>query len=78
MDPREVGEAVVRGIRENAGYILSHSELRDELAEHFASIVAASPPPQDIDPGRLFLEDARRSQTAAAMAAVDALTRAEE
>lgn len=78
MDPREAGEAVVRGIRENAGYILSHSEFRDELAEHFASILAASPPPQNIDPGRLFLENARRAQTAAAMAAVDALTQAEE
>jgi len=74
MDPREVGEAVVQGIIENRGYILSHSEFRDELAAHFEDILAACPPPQDIDPGRQMLEDARRNQTAEAMRAVEALS----
>jgi NAD(P)-dependent dehydrogenase (short-subunit alcohol dehydrogenase family) len=74
MDPRDVGEAVVEGIINNRGYILSHGEFRDELAAHFESILAAFPPPQDIDPGRLMLEEARRAQTAAAQRAVDALT----
>lgn len=74
MDPREVGEAVVQGIIENRGYIISHSEFRDELAAHFDEILAACPPPQEIDPGRQMLEDARRSQTAAAMRAVEALS----
>jgi short-subunit dehydrogenase len=74
MDPREVGEMVVEGIIQNRGYIISHSEFRDELTEHFNEILAACPPPQDIDPGRKMLENARRSQTAAAMRAVEALT----
>jgi len=74
MDPRDVGEAVVEGIIANRGYILSHSEFRDELAAHFDDILAACPAPQEIDPGRQMLEDARRSQTVAAMRAVDALT----
>ena len=77
MDPREVGEAVVEGIIDNRGYIISHSEFRDELSEHFESILAACPPAQDIDPGRLMLENARRAQTAAAMEAVVALTRSD-
>ncbi|ARJ04190.1 short-chain type dehydrogenase/reductase [Cnuibacter physcomitrellae] len=74
MDPRDVGEAVVEGIIHNRGYIISHSEFHDELSEHFESILAASPAPQEIDPGRLMLENARRAQTAAAMEAVEALT----
>ena len=32
MDPLEVGAAVVRGIRENQPYILTHGEFRDEVA----------------------------------------------
>jgi NAD(P)-dependent dehydrogenase (short-subunit alcohol dehydrogenase family) len=74
MAPRDVGEAVVEGIIRNRGYIISHAEFRDELAEHFESILAACPSPQEIDPGRLLLEDARRHQTAEAMRAVEALT----
>ena len=74
MDPRAVGEAVVEGIIHNQAYIISHSEFRDELAAHFDTILAACPPPQDIDPGRRMLEDARRRQTAEAMRAVEALT----
>lgn len=74
MDPREVGETVVEGIIHNRGYIISHAEFRDELAAHFESILDECPPPQDIDPGRLMLEEARRAQTAEAMRAVNALS----
>ena len=74
MDPREVGEIVVQGIKENRGYILSHGEFRDELAEHFQAILDGFPEGQKIDPGRLMLENARRQQTAEAMAALEALT----
>ena len=74
MPAREVGEAVVEGIIANRGYILSHAEFRDELAAHFETILAACPPPQSIDPGRLMLEQARRQQTAEAERAVAALT----
>jgi NAD(P)-dependent dehydrogenase (short-subunit alcohol dehydrogenase family) len=74
MAAREVGEAVVEGILHNRGYILSHAEFRDELEAHFSEILASCPPPQDIDPGRLMLEEARRQQTREARKAVDALT----
>ncbi|PRY18314.1 SDR family oxidoreductase [Kineococcus rhizosphaerae] len=74
MHPRELGEIVVRGILDNQANILTHSEFRGELEEHFASVIASFPPPQEIDPGRLMLEEARRAETAAAQRAVDALT----
>ncbi|MFJ6651445.1 SDR family oxidoreductase [Microbacterium sp. NPDC091313] len=74
MDPRDLGESVVDGIVRNAGYIITHSEFRDEIAEHFDAILAESPAPQEIDPGRLMLENARREETAAAMRAVERLT----
>lgn len=67
MDPRDVGEAVVEGILANRGYILSHGEFRDELAEHFEEILASSPAGQAIDPGRFQMEEMRRRQTEAAM-----------
>ena len=43
MDPIEVGRAVVRGIRENLPYILSHGEFRDEIQSLFDEIVNAFP-----------------------------------
>lgn len=77
MDPRDVGEAVVEGIILNKGYILSHAEFGDELAAHFASILAENPAPQEIDPGRLFLENSRRAETEAALRAVQRITAGE-
>jgi NAD(P)-dependent dehydrogenase (short-subunit alcohol dehydrogenase family) len=70
MDPRDVGEIVVQGIIDNRGYILSHGEFRDELAEHFAEILDGFPTNQVIDPGRLMLENARRAETTAAKQAI--------
>lgn len=75
MDPREVGDIVVEGILGNRGYILSHQEFRDELADHFASVVAEFPIGQVIDPGREMLEAMRREQT---RAAEDALARMDD
>lgn len=75
MDPDEIGEIAVQGILNNLGYILSHSEFRDELAEHFAEILGASPADQTIDPGRQMLEAARRAETAAAKQALAELTK---
>ena len=65
MDPLEVGAAVVRGIRENAPYILPHSEFRDEVAGLFDEILAAFPRNQQIHPARLAFEDGRREMTEA-------------
>lgn len=63
MDPMEVGAAVVRGIRENALYILTHSEFRDEVAGLFDDILAAFPGHQQIHPARLAFEEGRRRMT---------------
>jgi NAD(P)-dependent dehydrogenase (short-subunit alcohol dehydrogenase family) len=43
MDPIEVGRAVVRGIRDNLPYILTHGEFRDEVRALFDEIVEAFP-----------------------------------
>lgn len=70
MMPDEIGEIAVQGIIDNRGYILSHGEFRDELAEHFEEILSGSPVGQVIDPGREMLENARRAETAAAKRAL--------
>lgn len=75
MTPDEIGEIAVQGIIDNRGYVLSHGEFHDELAEHFAEILRASPQGQIIDPGREMLENARRAETAAAQQAIAALTK---
>jgi NAD(P)-dependent dehydrogenase (short-subunit alcohol dehydrogenase family) len=60
MDPIEVGRAVVRGIRENLPYILSHGEFRDEIRTLFDEIVNAFPNDQAIPPARAAFERGRR------------------
>jgi NAD(P)-dependent dehydrogenase (short-subunit alcohol dehydrogenase family) len=49
MDPTEVGEKVLRGIRRNDLYILPHAEFGQMLREHFEVILSAmartAPPP---------------------------------
>jgi NAD(P)-dependent dehydrogenase (short-subunit alcohol dehydrogenase family) len=60
MDPIEVGRAVVRGIRENAPYILSHGEFRDEVQVLFDEILAAFPTDQAVPAGRAAFERRRR------------------
>lgn len=44
MDPTEIGEKVLRGIRRNDLYILPHAEFGAMLREHFDEILAAMPP----------------------------------
>ena len=60
MDPIEVGRAVVRGIRENFPYILSHGEFRDEIQMLFNEIVEAFPTDQAVPEGRAEFERGRR------------------
>jgi short-subunit dehydrogenase len=43
MDPRECGERVLRGVRANDLYILTHPEFRDGTAERFDTILASFP-----------------------------------
>src|SRR5262249_23871163 len=43
MDPAEVAEKVIHGIKENELYIFSHPEWRSTLEEHFQRMLAAYP-----------------------------------
>jgi NAD(P)-dependent dehydrogenase (short-subunit alcohol dehydrogenase family) len=70
MDPVEMGERVLRGIRRNDAYILTHGEFKDEVAGLFNDILAAFPSDDNIDPGRLEFENRRRAMTEAAKAQV--------
>lgn len=72
MNPVEVGERVLRGIRQNDPYILTHGEFKDEVRGLFDDIVAAFPndPP---DAGRVAFEDGRRKLTNEARAQAEAL-----
>lgn len=60
MDPIEVGWAVVRGIRQNAPYILTHGEFADEFRCLFDEIVAAVPADQAVPADRAAFERGRR------------------
>lgn len=65
MDPLEVAEAVLQGVRENRLYIFSHPEFRDELREICEEMVAAMPDKVP-DPARLAIEEMRRKRKAEA------------
>jgi NAD(P)-dependent dehydrogenase (short-subunit alcohol dehydrogenase family) len=60
MDPLEVGYAVVRGIRDNAPYIFTHAEFRDEFAALFDELLEALPRDQAIPADRALFEKGRR------------------
>jgi NAD(P)-dependent dehydrogenase (short-subunit alcohol dehydrogenase family) len=60
MDPIEVGRAVVRAIRENAPYILTHGEFRDEIRTLFDEIIDAFPTDQAVPAARAAFERGRR------------------
>ena len=53
MDPLELGEAVLRGIRRNDPYILAHGEFKDEVREIFDEILDLFPPAENVSEGRL-------------------------
>jgi NAD(P)-dependent dehydrogenase (short-subunit alcohol dehydrogenase family) len=60
MDPIEVGRAVVRGIRDNLPYILTHGEFRDEVETLFNEILDAFPTDQAVPEARAAFERGRR------------------
>ena len=60
MDPVEVGRAVVRGIRDNLPYILTHGEFHDEVRALFDEIVEAFPVDQAVPEARAAFERGRR------------------
>ena len=61
MDPVELGAFVVEGIRNNAPYILTHVEFRDELRELYQMLDVAFPRDQEVPPGRGRFEESRRA-----------------
>jgi len=56
MDPLEVGERVLRGIRRNDLYILTHPEYEPGLRERFAAILASFPIEGPPPPARVAAE----------------------
>ena len=67
MEPDEIGEKVVRAIRENRFYVFTHPEHRDELREIFDETIAAFPD-EPVPPDRLAVEEGRRAGKARALA----------
>jgi NAD(P)-dependent dehydrogenase (short-subunit alcohol dehydrogenase family) len=60
MDPDEIGEKVLAGIRRNATYIFSHPEFKDEMQEIFDEVLNSLP--EENAPGqRLAFEQSRRA-----------------
>ena len=68
MNPLEMGDRILRGIRRNDAYILTHGEFKDEVAGLFNDILASFPTDDNIDPGRLEFENRRRAMTQEAKA----------
>ncbi len=68
MPPEEVGEKVLKGIRNNDLFIFPHPEFKDELREIFDEVLAAVPD-GEVDPRRLAFEEGRRQGKARAKAA---------
>jgi NAD(P)-dependent dehydrogenase (short-subunit alcohol dehydrogenase family) len=64
MEPREVAEAALQGVRENRLYIFPHPEFKDEIREICEEMVAAFPD-KAADPARLAIEEMRRKRKAA-------------
>jgi len=59
MTPEEVGEKVLKGIRNNDFFILPHPEFKEEFQESFDEIIAALPD-EPLDPRREVFEEQRR------------------
>ena len=63
MDPREVGERVLQGIRNNELYIFPHGEFKEEVAAYFQRMLDAFPSVENVDPERKAMEDRRAKMT---------------
>jgi hypothetical protein len=67
MDPDEIGEKVVRAIRENRFYVFTHPDHRDELRGIFDEIIGSFPD-EPVPADRLAVEDGRRAGKERALA----------
>ncbi len=72
MDPIEVGEKVLEGIRKNRMYIFSHPEFREELQEWFDRALQ-SLPDEDAPKQRADFELWRRNEVKKAIEAADGM-----
>ncbi len=73
MDPLDVGERVLRAIRDNELYIFPHGEFKEEVAAYFQRMLDAFPGDQDIDPERRAMEDRRAKMTEEMRLAAEAI-----
>ena len=69
MEPVEVGEKALKGIRNNDLFIFSHPEFREELQELFDEILSYLPD-EEAPADRLAVEAGRRKRKADAKAAI--------
>jgi len=60
-EPIEVGRAVLRGIRNNDAYILTHPESKPEVAALCEELLASFPPATDVSEARMQFETQMRS-----------------
>ena len=67
MEPDEIGEKVVRAIRENRFYVFTHPDHREELRGIFDEIIGSFPD-EPVPPDRLAVEDGRRAGKERALA----------
>jgi NAD(P)-dependent dehydrogenase (short-subunit alcohol dehydrogenase family) len=65
VEPVEVGRAVLRGIRNNDAYILTHPESKAEVAELCGELLAAFPPAAGVSEARMQLESHMRAMRTA-------------
>lgn len=65
MDPEEVGEKTLAGIRANRGLILTHPEFAEDFREIYETSLAALPDEEPTE-GRLHIERLRRAANRAA------------
>ena len=70
MKPRDVGERVLDGIRNQSAFIFTHGYFREEVAELFEEILGDFPPPSDPCAEEKAVEDARRRDIAERKAVV--------
>jgi len=69
VEPLEVGRAVLRGVRNNDAYILTHPESRTEVAELCEDLLAAFPSDTGVSEARMHFESQMRAIRAAERAA---------
>ena len=67
MEPDEIGEKILRAIRENRFYVFTHPDHREELREIFDEMLASFPE-EPVPAERLAIEQRRRARRAAALA----------